>query len=241
MRKSVGILLAMREELAPLQRHWKLELTGPGDFYCGRWAGMRIQVALSGVGQQRAQVACRELLRYGAPDLLVSFGYSGGLRPELRAGDCIVADSIKDSQGNVFSPPRPSSMELHGDGWLRGQLLCVETVAQSGQSKRELALQHPESWAVDMESAVLARVAQEAGIPWRSLRVIVDPIDQSLPIRFHRCMGSNGQTHPAKLAREILTSPHRWHSLVKFAGLHQSAQESLVRNSSRFLEALTPW
>lgn len=241
MRKSIGILLAMREELAPLKRHWQLESTGPGDFYCGRWAGLRIQVALSGVGSQRAQAAVEALLRYGAPDMLVSFGYSGGLVPDLKAGDCVVADSIKDSQGRLFLPGQPSSMELHSHGWRRGQLLCIEKVAQTGHSKRELAKQHPDSLAVDMESAVLAEAGEKAGLPWRCLRVIVDPVDQALPIRFHRCMGSKGQTHPLKLAREILTSPHRWRALAHFAGFHQSAQESLVRNSSRFLEALTPW
>lgn len=230
MIRSLGILVAMRQELDPLRKAWNLEWTGPGDFFTGKRRGLRLQVALSGVGPRRARSACQQLVRYGAPDLLLSLGYSGALRSQLQPGDAILADSIESLEGEVW--------QAHASGhgpWERGRLLWVEQLAPSVEHKRQLSQAHPDCLAVDMESGVLAREAVSVGLPWQSLRIIVDPLHKPLPLDFDRCMSLKGQTHGLKLARHIALSPHRWPALAEFARYHQRATHSLVERSSQWL------
>ena len=230
----------MWEELKPLRKHWNLEWVGPGDFFCGRWAGIRIQVALSGVGPRRARAAMPILLRYGQPDFLLSLGYSGALKEELKPGDCMLAHSIETPQGQLFPSPSLSSLEKHAC-WRQARLLSVSRLAPTSESKRLLARQHPEAEAVDMESSVLAEAAEQAGLPWRALRVIIDPLHCSLPIDFNRCVNERGQTAPKRLAREILSNPTRIPALLKFSGWEREARQALVESSSKLLEVTSPW
>ena len=143
--KSVGILVAMWEEFNPLRKQWNLDWTGPGDFFTGKVAGVRVQVALSGVGPRHARRAMGDLLRLGQPEVLVSLGYSGALKDHLAPGDVIHAQEIETSDRKLYS----SQQAGH-------RLLSVSKLAPTKGSKRQLAEQFPYAYAVDMESAVLA-------------------------------------------------------------------------------------
>lgn len=228
--KSIGILIAMREELAPLTRHWKLDWTGPGNLWTGKVHGLRVQVALSGVGVQRARQAAHQLKNYGKPDWLVSLGYSGALQPHLRPGDAVWGSEVIAPDHTHHLAPDKTEVEKAITIWQTGQLLCSSTMV----AKKE---QHPEALAIDMESAAVA----EAGLPWRALRVIVDDLRTELPLDFNRCLDSNGQTSPLKLAKEVARRPHRLPQLMKFAGHAQAAQRGLIAGADRLLESLTPW
>lgn len=225
--KSVGILVAMWEELNPLRKHWRLEWTGPGDFFTGRFAGLRLQVALSGVGPKHARKAAQALVKQGEPELLLSLGYSGALKGHLQPGDTLHGHEIETLDGTIYRN------DLAGH-----RLLSVAKLAPSKESKRQLAENHPEAHAVDMESAVLVEVAEAAGIPWRVLRVIIDPLHSDLPINFNRCVSPKGQTAPAKLAREILSHPHKIPALVQFGRWEKKARGQLLLHSSQLLEAI---
>ncbi len=225
--KSVGILVAMWEEFTPLRNHWKLDWTGPGDFFTGKFAGLRLQVALSGVGPRHARRAVQDLLKQGQPDVLISLGYSGALKDHLQPGDAIHAQEIETSEKRVYRCDHAGH-----------RLLSVSKLAPCKESKRLLAENHPEAYAVDMESAVVAEAAESAGLPWRALRIIIDPLHSNLPIDFNRCVSSKGQTVPARLAREILTHPRQIPALLEFGRWEKRARQQLIQQSSRLLEAI---
>lgn len=225
--KSVGILVAMWEEFTPLRKHWNLDWTGPGDFFTGKFAGLRLEVALSGVGPRHARRAMQDLLKQGRPEVLVSLGYSGALKEHLQPGDAISGQEIETGDGRVFR------CECAGH-----RLLSVGKLAPSKESKRMLAQNHPEAYAVDMESAVLAEMAEEAGLPWRALRVIIDPLHSNLPIDFNRCVNSKGQTAPARLAKEILSHPGQIPALLEFGKWERRARQKLIQASSQLLETI---
>ncbi|MBS2038181.1 hypothetical protein JST97_24560 [bacterium] len=225
--KSVGILVAMWEELRPLRKRWKLDWTGPGDFFTGKLAGLRVQVALSGVGPRHARRAMQDLLTLGEPEMVISLGYSGGLKDHLRPGDVVEASEIETLEKRVYCSQQPGQ-----------RLLSLSKLAATKSSKRQLAEEHPYAYAVDMESAVLAEAAEAAGLPWRALRVIIDPLDSDLPINFNRCVSAKGQTAPARLAREILTHPHKIPALIEFGRWEKRASQQLVEKSTQLLEAL---
>ena len=228
--KSVGILIAMWEELRPLQRRWKLDWTGPGNFFTGRVGGVRVQVALCGVGPRRAQAGVELLKRYGQPEILVSLGFSAGLKPGQRAGECYLADSIEDASGEVLEAP----LLYEHAAWRRGRLLCVDQLASAPDDKRRWASQHPLAQALDMESLWVAR----SGLPWVALRSLIDPVEEHLPLDLSRAMDQNGQVQPARLAGQVLTKPHQLPRLLRFAHLSQQATRALVTTSSTLMEVL---
>lgn len=225
--KSVGILVAMWEEFNPLRKQWNLDWTGPGDFFTGKVAGVRVQVALSGVGPRHARRVMGDLLRLGQPEVLISLGYSGALKDHLAPGDVIHAQEIETSDRKLYC----SQQTGH-------RLLSVSKLAPTKGSKRQLAEQFPHAYAVDMESAVLAEAAESAGLPWRALRVIIDPLDSDLPIDFNRCVTSKGQTAPTKLAREIMTHPGKIPALIEFGRWEKRARQQLVEKSTQLLETI---
>jgi adenosylhomocysteine nucleosidase len=225
--KSVGILVAMWEEFNPLRKHWNLDWTGPGDFFSGKVAGLRVQVALSGVGPRHAGRAVQDLVKLGRPEVLISLGYSGALKDHLLPGDAIHAQEIETSDKKLYT----SQQAGH-------RLLSVSNLAPTRGSKRQLAEQFPYAYAVDMESAVLAEAAESTGLPWRALRVIIDPLDSDLPIDFNRCVSRRGQTAPAKLAREIITHPNKIPALIEFGRWEKQARQQLIRTSTQLLETI---
>ena len=230
--KSVGLLLAMWEELNPLRRHWKLDWTGPGNFFSGRVGDLRLQVALSGVGPRRARQACANLLRFGKPDMLLSAGYSGGLRPELRPGDCLLARKIYTPDGPIESslPEPPTDPK-----WQAAALLCVDQLAPQAVHKQTLSERYPDTAAVDMESAVLAETANQAGLPWLALRVVIDDLHTDLPLDFSRCLNEHGQMHPGKLAQQVLLNPQRLPGLIRFSKGAERARRRLVECTDSLL------
>jgi len=225
--KSVGILVAMWEELNPLRKHWQLEWTGPGDFFTGKVAGLRVQVALSGVGPRHAEKAIHHLVRQGQPELLISLGYSGALKEQLKPGDVFHGNEIESPGHKIFR----NQQQGH-------RLLSVAKLAASKEKKLQLAQEHPEAYAVDMESLILAQAAEEAGIPWRALRVIIDPLHSDLPIDFDRCVNPKGQTAPVLLAQQILTRPLKFPALLQFGRWERKARGQLLLHSSQLLEAI---
>lgn len=230
---SIGILIAMWEELTPLRKHWGLDWTGPGDFFTGRAEGVRVQVALSGVGTRRARSACDQLLRYGQPKLLLSLGYSGGLRADLKPGDCVLAGEIATETSRFVSPRRLPDREQF---WRTGSLLCVENLQPQAEHKREWARRFPEALALDMESAVVAETAAQAGLPWLALRVIIDDLDTDLPLDFSRCLNQKGQMDAGKLARQVALHPQRIPGLLRFSKGAGQARRRLVECAGRVLQ-----
>ena len=126
----------------------------------------------------------RPALAHHRPSVVVSCGFAGGLDPALSAGDLVLATAVRRPVGEAVaapeSPRKVAALALQGSSRLvQGELVCSTTVAASAGEKR--TLRGTGAVAVDMESYPVAQAAREAGVPWLSLRAIVDPADSTLP------------------------------------------------------------
>jgi len=152
-----------------------------------RWIGSTNDTAIQvgGVGRVRAEAAATRLLNRGA-SALVSWGIAGGLDPSLEPGTVVVPELVLGSQGGFLRVDvdwRDRLLARIGDRvpTSLGSVLHADEVIASPRGKRELY----ERWraaAVDMESAGVARVAEDAGVPWLVLRAVADTADRELPI-----------------------------------------------------------
>lgn len=221
----LGISAAMPGELTMLTRQ-RLAL---GE--CLR-IGSGVVATLSGVGSARAREAGTELIAQGATALL-SWGVAAGLDPGLAPGSLVLPRSIIAADLSVY----PVDHEWHERlrhalmpkvVYHTGALAESEGVVESAADKRELRMK-TEADAADMESAALARLAHESGLPFCAVRAIVDPAGMALPRSILGAMDASGQVRLGKLLPKLLVHPGDWLALVRLGRYFRSARQTLAR------------
>ena len=78
-----------------------------------------------------------------------------------------------------------------------------------------------------MESAAIARVAAEHGLPFIAVRVIVDTAADSLP-RAVVAASTNGEVSFARLIAELIRAPSQLMPLLRLAQRYTAAKQSLL-------------
>lgn len=181
---------------------------------------------VSGMGWEPAHRAARALMAKGAT-ALASVGTAGALDPALGCGVIVLPEEVVSLEG----PPVPADplwrYELAGalprDRVYGGRLLGTRLPLGSRLDKA-VARRETNAVAVDMESAAIARVAAESGVPFLAVRVIVDTAGEDLP--------------RAVLAASLGASPSTPKLL---AGLARAPRDigALIRLTKRFRAACT--
>ena len=137
----------------------------------------------TGPGQKRAGAATAEVIASREPQWVISAGFAGGLRDELRRGHFLMADSVTQASTNehieigltMDRDALESSKGVHV-----GRLLTVDRIIRGVAEKRQLGEQH-DAIACDMETFAVARCCQEAKKRFLSVRIIRDAVDDELP------------------------------------------------------------
>ena len=180
-----------------------------------------VVLAIAGAGAENsfraAQFLCRNFDLRG----LATMGFAGGLVPELRLGDVILADRVIDEvTGQRFE----CQTDLLPIRFARqGGLLSASAVVSSSAQKIRLGNESG-TIAVDMESAGVARAAILAGLPFCAIKSITDAAEQSLSIDFNACLREDKTMSAWAVARQGLTNSDAARDLWKLAwGARQAA------------------
>ena len=160
---------------------------------------------------------------------IISFGVAGGLAPDLIPGDCIVASAIIDHPAVRPTDPLWSRRlaDMIPDA-RHGPIMGVNSVVSDPADKRKLhAFTH--AVAVDMESHLVARLADAHGLAFAAVRVIVDPAHQAVPPAALLAMAPGGSTDVSAMLWEILARPSQVSPLMRLAADAIAARAALVR------------
>lgn len=211
-------------------------------------AGVQIgdwpKVMISAARPKLARDAVRALIDDGA-EILMSFGYAGGLEPGLDAGTIVIPKKIITPDGDALVvdevaraaliAPRSSGAgrQLLVDGALAGSDEPVLTPDQ----KRNLH-RRTNAIAVDMESHILARAAVAAGLPFVVLRAISDPASLSMPRQAISAIKENGHVDGSSIVRYLLTHPWQLPVFIKM-GTGAAAANKALKNGLQALPDLT--
>ncbi|MGW2545138.1 5'-methylthioadenosine/S-adenosylhomocysteine nucleosidase family protein [Kitasatospora sp. NPDC001574] len=139
----------------------------------------------TGVGRRRASLTVRRLLTaapggYGA---VVVAGFGAAVAPGVTPGDVIVADRVRDAEGNHFAvdsgPTLTRALRERGLTAHTGVHHTADHVVR-GLERRALHLQG--ALAVDMEAAAVLAALRELrpALPAAVLRVVVDTPEREL-------------------------------------------------------------
>lgn len=175
---------------------------------------------LSGMGQAAAQRAAHELIDAGAKALVV-FGIAGALDTRLRNGTLFCPERILDDSGRDYAADarwRASLLQRLAataqPPHASGSLLSVQTPLLTTSAKIT-AHERYAALAVDMESAAVAAVAHERSLPFVCVRVIVDEVDDTIPLALHDGVDAWGRPRPFNLIAALCRHPSLWADLPR--------------------------
>lgn len=218
-----GIIVALPEELNTLTK----KKIAPGK---RALLTKNIMIAHAGAGPSNAEKATQELIKSGCSKL-ISWGCAAGLADSLKAGDlCLPKQLISNKLQQL---PIHAEWQQHTETILSnlhpfysGPLCESSSIVSKNTQKKQLH-QATGSIALDMESAAIARIAKQTGIPYLVIRVIADPSDMNLPSVISLSMSNEGVINKKQLAINIIKKPFDIPGLIKL-GIHfQTAQKKL--------------
>lgn len=203
-------------EAAAVESHRRLVIAFVGlDFEARIAAAPGVQVVCRTAGKELEEIA-DTAVRQGYRGL-ISFGVAGGLASHLRAGDWVVASSIREAQ-TVRATDAVWSRKLLGliDGAIHAPILGVDSPVAEPAKKREL-YRTTGAAVVDMESHVVARVADQHKLAFAALRVVVDPAHRTVPPAALINMRPDGRPDVPAMLRNIAARPSQLSRLARIA------------------------
>ncbi len=189
-----------------------------------------LRVILGGMGYEAAFSAARTLAESGV-GILISFGVAGGLAKGLNSGDLVVVTAVVDPGGDELAADARFSGHLAHNlanclTLSRGKLAHAVDPVTTVADKQRL-FEQTGSLAVDMETLAIAAFAVAAGMPWCSLRAIVDPAESPLPEDSLSLYDPSGRFEPYKLVRRLVRRPGLLSDLILLGARAQKAKRSL--------------
>jgi len=238
----IAIFAATRWELQAVRRALatdRVESIAGVRCHIGRRGDRTYWLIQTGVGPVTAGTVAGKVLKAQAMSLVISTGFACALVP-AQVGDLIV--------GTAVSSVHPGSAWTVGDDRVlcdeavRAYLLTVaqdaglvarvgpvvssETVVWQAEEKRRLR-ELTDATGLDMESAAVAGVARERGLPMVIVRTVSDLVDEDLPLDFNLFLRPTGWI---KGMQAVIGSPS------SIEGLNRLRKQSRVA-----ADGLTAW
>jgi adenosylhomocysteine nucleosidase len=247
---KIAIIAAMPEETRAIIRvlgHTKKMHMGHLVVYQGRASGHDLTIIEAGMGFANATTAARQIIGELRPDLVVSVGFCGGVLEGLQVGDAVVATGLAIvSEGGlkevpVTIPEACRNFVCHQAAEGRrvfGGLFATTTVIMP--KRRLSALLPPDAQfpVVEMESAAIAVLAGEHGIPFAGLRTVSDPFDEELGFSLDEFCDDSMRIRIPKVLLTIIRKPRIIPQLIRLAGNSRVAAGSLGQAMERLLAVL---
>jgi adenosylhomocysteine nucleosidase len=226
-----AIVSAMHEELsavlALMPDEHKQSVAGR-EFWVGHLHGKDVVAVLSRIGKVAAATTAAVLIERFKVDRIVFTGVAGGLAPQVKVGDTVIADSFMHHDMDAspifpkyevplyglsrFTTDRALSDELARaaeaavpDGALhRGLVVSGDRFVATTAESRALQAALPDALAVEMEGAAIAQVCHDYGVPFAAVRTISDRADDAAHVDFMTFIRDVASRHSAAIVDALL-------------------------------------
>jgi adenosylhomocysteine nucleosidase len=200
----------------------------------GTVEGTPVVLVVTGVGKVAAALAAQFLCDAFHPRCAVAFGLAGAAQSDGRRGQLIVASGalqhdvdarpLTDAKGTIPSlgitvlPADPALSEKLRQATARvaqnpnlvtfGVVLTGDQIVASRKVRDDLLKDFPQGVCFDMETAAIAQVALQNGIPWAALRMTSDAADETFNLADVIGFGTNTAADTFnEIVRGFLRSP----------------------------------
>jgi len=204
------ILGAFSDEIKPIaaQMEKKSEGSIAGiSFTKGKLYAKNVVVTWTGIGKVNAAATTALLIEHFKPDQVIVCGIAGGLNPELKVGDVVIAEKtvqhdlgfwsdagidnngfdnrITGQKNPVFFMADEKLLNLAKAAANQAKVHFKKGIVVTGDTfimspKKKIELQNRlNADAVEMEGAAIAQVSHQWGIPFLIIRAISDSADEN--------------------------------------------------------------
>jgi adenosylhomocysteine/aminodeoxyfutalosine nucleosidase len=214
---KIAIMGAMPEEIEPiLKRVGKYKTTeyAQNKYYECSYGGHELVIAYSKIGKVFSTLTSATLIEKFGAQLLLFSGVAGGINPELKIGDLIVATALCQHDLDITAFGHPYGYVPEGaqfvdsDRHLRA--IAAEVAHEMGIKLKEgiiatgdqfVASQERKEWiektfkadALEMEGTSVAVVCDALNVPFLILRAISDSADMDAGFDFDTFLQSSAQ------------------------------------------------
>lgn len=196
---SLLFIAADPREFTGLLTHWEnvAPLHLPVHFArSGRWKGREVFAVANGAGADRAFAA---ILLAPKASAICNIGFCGALDEVLDIGDIVVATEVL-SGTQTWRTAMPDTPEA-----LEGPVVCIDRIAQTAAEKRNLRLTGAS--IVEMESAGVARAAEDLDVPFYCIRAVSDLAGEDFANDFNAALTPDGRFSILRLLAGAVSSP----------------------------------
>lgn len=199
-----------------------------------------LRVRKLGVGAQAGPVWAASLADRPAPSALVSMGFACGLHEACELGRVVLSQTLIAQQETESLHSDPCLLETAAEACQHAgipyhigpSLTALKPVLKSTEKERFGVQTGALSCA--MEDYWLAREAGQAGVPFLSARVILDPVKQDIP----PAIGNMASSHGLTMALRLFGQSWRLPQLLRLASQGMRAQGYLGRFATAFCSQL---
>jgi adenosylhomocysteine nucleosidase len=247
---KIGIITAMPEETHSVARAIggaRNNLINGLVVLQGAFAGHDILIVEAGMGFNKAAKAAEKLVQQVCPDMIISAGFCGGISAELQVGDVVVATGLtivsEKSLDNVpveipsFCKNFVVRQAAEGHRVFGGLFASTPVIMQKSLLATQLPADAPFP-VVEMESAAVAIIAVENGIPFAGIRSVSDPFDEELGFSLDEFCDDRMRIRIPKVLLTIARKPRIIPQLIRLARSSRVAAASLSQAVERFLAAM---
>lgn len=207
-KRPVALILALEVEAAALVG--QLAPSSVSSPQLSIWEGMiegkPVVLVITGVGKVAAALATQFVCDAYKPRCVITLGLAGATDSDAPAGRLIIASGASQhdmdarpfaaargtipSLGMAMIPADPAlserlrlATESVVDQAVRsGVILTGDQIVASREIRDRILIDFPDGACFDMETAAIAQVARQNGVPWAALRVTSDAADETFDI-----------------------------------------------------------
>jgi len=212
---KIAIMGAMPEEVAPILKklgEYKTTKYADNEYYEATYNGVEVVVAYSKIGKVFSTLTAATMIEHFGCDKLLFSGVAGGINPELKIGDLIVATKLSQHDlditafghpmgfvpgGSVFVEADKELIELSKEVASELNKTVIEGVIATGDqfvhdsAIKDNIVKHFNADALEMEGASVAVVCNALNVPFFILRAISDTADTDASFSFDEFMESS--------------------------------------------------
>ena len=205
---------------------------------------------ITGVGKEKAMAGVMALMDAPEkPDAILSLGFAGGLHDSLATGDLVISRRLYAAGENAFLEADPRLLETAQEALAEARLserrarhfvsdtLTVPRMVCSASEKGMMAAATG-AWTVNMEDYWIGQAARREGIPFLSVRSVLDTANQDVP-PFTADIGDKSLPVQALLVvAHGIARPRNMLRVANLAKQAKAAQESLASLGISFLNRI---
>ena len=222
---KLAIMGAMEEEIAPLLEYFEdvKEINFANNtYYKARYGELEVVIAYSKIGKVFSTLTATTMIEKFGCDCLFFSGVAGGINPELKIGDLIVANKLTQHDLDITAFGHPYGFVPGGNIYVKTDtelnnialevaqeqnIKIIEGIIATGdqfiadEKRKEFIEKTFNADALEMEGASVAVVCDALNVPCLILRAISDTADMDAGFNFDEFLESS-----AKNSAEFLVS-----------------------------------